>query len=310
MFEPKTLSVPELAERWKMTTRQVLEAAAQLRIHLLFDFDGLVIDDTGEKLMQYDLNNKREHARLTEFIESAEAKFKRRIAGLLSPWESLADDEAVELQIQVRSAQSKIQDLQDVFDVVTRERLKWRYRGPLMASPETVDELKRIGSARHPFRAYKPDGPFSLQVADGMPALDGPIVRLEAAGTKLKEWLEIADMVALMADVKAIEAAAKPQQLAPSANTEPDPITISSDVPTVDDKANTPWWQEKYDIMEMAKNKGASLKAKGSNPSNAAISKEIANHIANAERSKGSVFSAPNHDTIRGLLTGWRWKAE
>jgi len=77
---------------------------------------------------------------------------------------------------------------------------------------------------------------------------------------------------------------------------------------TVD--AGKPWWQTEYSIMEMAKNKGASIQASGRNPSNAQIAKEIAKHIANSERSKGSDRKPPNHDTIRGLLTGWSWKPE
>lgn len=71
-----------------------------------------------------------------------------------------------------------------------------------------------------------------------------------------------------------------------------------------------PWWQTKYDIFEMATNKGASLKANRESTSNTAIAKEIEKHINNIERSKATGKTSPRWDTIRGVLTGWRWKPD
>ena len=71
-----------------------------------------------------------------------------------------------------------------------------------------------------------------------------------------------------------------------------------------------PWWQTEYDIFLMATNKGASLKAKNKTPSARAIAKEIEKHINSNERSKGSEKKSPCWDTIRGVLTRWKWKPD
>ena len=222
MLESITLSVPELASRWNQTPRQILERAANMSLQLLFNFDGLVFDLNDDWLPDgRDLRQKSEHENLNAFVERAEAKFKRRVAGQLSQWESLDSEEAVTLRAKVTAAQQKIRDLEELFDDRTRARQSKQYRGHLMPPPATVDELLRLGFATHPIYAYRPGGPFTLNTVDGLPVLDGPIVRLEAGIAQWKERLEPADMVVSMADVKAIEAAAKPQQTAPATDTAP-----------------------------------------------------------------------------------------
>lgn len=72
-----------------------------MSLGLLFDFDGLVIDARGERLAQYDSDQKREHEKLTEFVYSAEDKFKRRIAGLLRQGETLTTPEGIELRKEI-----------------------------------------------------------------------------------------------------------------------------------------------------------------------------------------------------------------
>jgi hypothetical protein len=204
MFESITINIPELAERWSKTPRQILEHAAAMKLRLLFNFDGLVIDANGERLKQYDADQKREHEILSAFVKSAEDKFKRRIADLLSQRESLTNPEAVELRNEITTAQAKMKTIEESCDIMTRERLKYHYRGYLMASLETANDLLRQGFAKHPIRAY---------------SLDGQIVRLEPAIAQWKERLEPADMMVGMSDVKAIEAAAE-EQPAPAAKVE------------------------------------------------------------------------------------------
>lgn len=154
-------------------------------------------------------------------MRNAEAQFKRRVNGQLSQWESLGDDEAKSLRAQVTAKKQEIQALDELFDDRDRQRQKKHYRGPLRPMPGTVDELLRLGFAKHPIQAYRPEGPFMLHTVDGVLVLDGPIVRLESAGVQWKERLETADMVVRMADVKAIEAAAKSPQTAPATDTAP-----------------------------------------------------------------------------------------
>ena len=192
MFEEKTFNVPELATRWNKTPRQILEHAASMKLGLLFDFDGLVIDARGDRLVQYDAGQKREHENLTAFVYGAEDKFKRRIAGLLRQGETLTTPEAIDLRKEVMTAQAKIKTLEDVFDVVTRERIKYHYRGYLRATPETVNDLLRQGFAVHPNIAHR---------------LDGTIVRLDVGKAQWQERLEPTDMLVMLDEVKAIEAA-------------------------------------------------------------------------------------------------------
>ncbi len=229
MFEAKTLNVPELAARWGKSPRQILEHAASTALPLLFDFDGLVIDAMGERLAQFDADQQLEHEKLTAFVHAAESKFKRRIAGLLRVDETLTVPEGIALRKELTTAQAKIKELEELFDEVTRARQKYHFRGPLRATPATVDELQRLGCAEHPIRAYRPEGPFKLHTVDGVPVLDGPMVRLEEGAAKWKERLEPADMFVSMAHVKAIEAADKPKPKEPAHQpTKPSPAQVGA----------------------------------------------------------------------------------
>ena len=222
MLEPTTISVPNLAARWNQTPSDILEYAAELRLRLLFNFDGLAFDFNDDWLPGgKDARQRRELQSLTDFVKSAEAQFTRRVNGQLSQWESLDSDDAVSLRSKVTTKKQEIQALNDLFDDRDRQRQQKHYRGALTPMPETVDELLRLGFAKHPIQAYRPEGPFKLHTVDGVLFLDGPIVRLESAGVQWKERLEPADMVVSMADVKAIEAATKPHQTAPATDTAP-----------------------------------------------------------------------------------------
>lgn len=72
--------------------------------------------------------------------------------------------------------------------------------------------------------------------------------------------------------------------------------------------SDLPWWQEAHDIFDMAQNIGATLQSQHQKPSNTAIAKRIEARINDIERGKGRERKAPNWDTIRGLLTGWKWR--
>jgi hypothetical protein len=196
MLEPLTLSIPEIAARWKQTSRQILERAASMKLSLLFNFDGLAIDDKGARLTQFDLDQQREHERLTMFVKLSEAKFQANLQEFRNTGiSSLTDTESTELRKEVTDALIKMKIIEMLSDEVTMERHIYHYRGYLIASPETVNDLLRQGFTNHPIRAF---------------SLDGRMVRLEPAIAKWKERLMPDDMLAYMADVKAIEAAALP----------------------------------------------------------------------------------------------------
>jgi hypothetical protein len=230
MLEPITISVPNLAARWNQTPADILTHATELRLQLLFNFDGLAFDLAEDWLRGgQDTIQRRERQSLTDFVERVEAKFKRRRNGQLSEWESLDHDEAVALRAEVTTAERQIKALKELLEERDRKRQKQHYRGALMAAPATVQELLRLGFTKHPHLAFRPEGLFCLREIDGVRVLDGPSVWLESAGSKWKECLEPADMVVSMAAVKAIEAAAKPQQTAPATDTAtPAPVVAES----------------------------------------------------------------------------------
>ncbi len=73
------------------------------------------------------------------------------------------------------------------------------------------------------------------------------------------------------------------------------------------------WWQTEFDIQDMAQNFGAKLHDKRDPkklPSNTSIAKDIAGRIRDEERRKGGSREAPHWDTVRGALTGWRFKPD
>lgn len=77
-----------------------------------------------------------------------------------------------------------------------------------------------------------------------------------------------------------------------------------------------PWWQVEYSIHEMAQNIGSKFheeNQKKTEPEpNAAsvhrISEEIEIRINQAERRSGRGRQSPKSDTIRGALTGWKFR--
>jgi hypothetical protein len=71
---------------------------------------------------------------------------------------------------------------------------------------------------------------------------------------------------------------------------------------------NLPWWQTSHDIHEMWQNIGATFHSQSKRTSNSAIAIEIEKRINGIEKSKGRDRVAPDHDTIRGLFTGRKWK--
>lgn len=71
-----------------------------------------------------------------------------------------------------------------------------------------------------------------------------------------------------------------------------------------------PWWKTEHNIFELAQNIGATLSANGKTTSNSKISKEIAGRIGAIERQKGTDRRVPSPDTVRGTLTGWKFKPD
>lgn len=112
-------------------------------------------------------------------------------------------------------------------------------------------------------------------------------------------------------DPQLIEGFQPPELVPDTAKTVPAVVTVQADTvaaPTIAD--SLPWWQKSYDILEMAQNIGATLQSQNKRPSNTAIAGAIAQRIADIERGKGRTPPPLAGDTVRGVLTGWRFKPD
>ena len=84
-------------------------------------------------------------------------------------------------------------------------------------------------------------------------------------------------------------------------------LPVDTDTTTADGKA-PPWWRTEHDIMDMAQTIGAKMESQHKSTSNSEIAKEIAARIRDIESHKHSDRRTPDSDTVRGVLTGWRYK--
>ncbi|MNF80534.1 hypothetical protein D3C84_627800 [compost metagenome] len=205
MIEPEFLSVPELAERWKQTPRQIIDHAVSLRLALYFLFDGLAFDfdnywysSTGAP------RERREFAHLTEWIESSEASLKRNAMGLTGKFDSMGEEDVMQLRTMINHKRKRLEELRRILDEREAKIKQFHYRGHLRVGPETLTNIARNGETPHPSQAYHPDFPVSLRKSDQCMVLDGQIMRLESYGD-WKPKLVADDLLASMREIKTLE---------------------------------------------------------------------------------------------------------
>ncbi len=105
MFEPLTLRMPELAERWKMTPVQALEFADVNGLPIYFNFSGLAFFDSNEWCRTHgDQDIRRELKTLSEGIASGESWLARRSRGETGKYDFLTDQEAQELRQSIEAS--------------------------------------------------------------------------------------------------------------------------------------------------------------------------------------------------------------
>lgn len=92
--------------------------------------------------------------------------------------------------------------------------------------------------------------------------------------------------------------------------TMPAPVVTETASDSDEVKSGLQWWQESYNIPELWQNIGARLYSQKKSPSNTAIAKEIEKRINEIQKNKGLDRVSPNWDTIRGKLSGCRWKTD
>jgi hypothetical protein len=215
MFEPLTLTLAELAVRWNLTPRQVLQHAQQPGVPLYFAFEGLVFDN-GEHWLRDsgDWLETGERDALVKSVESGEAWLRRRRDGRLTEWDQLSEEEAQELRTEIEENKIKIRDLNELLAGRDAERNRRHFRGFLRVGPSTLWDIESLGSAPFPHKAFHPSSPVKVvrlpdgPRGDGGLVWDGRIVALEPLYESDPHWkkrLTADDLVAITNEVKAIE---------------------------------------------------------------------------------------------------------
>lgn len=214
MLEPITLTVGELAARWRQTPRQVLQFALHHCFPMYFYFDGLVFDAADEWHRTNGAwleNQKREQ--LEKSIAAGEAQLRRHLqyvgGGLtLSEWEQPMNSEDVQAcRQQVTREQAELKRLREVLDLRDAERLTYAHNGLVRAAPGTLQAVLERGGEPFPRWGFHPDKPVHLVTRGGNHLhMDGHLWALEDARYP-KERITADDLQARIEDVKAAEAA-------------------------------------------------------------------------------------------------------
>ncbi|MYM37202.1 hypothetical protein GTP44_26290 [Duganella sp. FT50W] len=207
-IDPLTLTLAELAARWKRSPQDVL--ASPLAPPMYFYFDGLVFDfndkwhrANGDASVVRTLEQHKTRLGTLEIDLQRQAMHKRGLLKL-TQWEEALSD--AELQSQQAEADRLTEDIAHL-TAQLKQRAEQRQRrvrnGLLRAAPRTLNEIAQHGQTRFPPFAYMPPTPAGETSA----IAEGAVVALED-GFPLKEALTTADLVVAMQDVRAAEASA------------------------------------------------------------------------------------------------------
>ena len=209
MIEPSYLSVPELADRWNQTTRQILEHALALRLPVLFPFDGLAFDQADRWLMGHGAHDEqRELEQKREWIASSERHIKRNAAGLTGEFDRMERDDVITLRRQITEAEKRIAVLADLLETRDRDRRKHEFRGYMRALPDTLWTIQQNGEIIFPWKAMHPLSTVRLIELDGKTVWEGRLMTLEAGiYGRQQPKLTTADLLVPMVAIKAIESA-------------------------------------------------------------------------------------------------------
>lgn len=151
MFEPLTLRMPELAERWKMTPVQALEFADVNGLPIYFNFSGLAFFDSNEWCRTHgDQDIRRELKTLSEGIASGESWLARRSRGETGEYDFLTDQEAQELRQSIEASKRSCKAINELLEQREIDRKKYRYSGPMGAGQKTLFEVRQSGKSGWP----------------------------------------------------------------------------------------------------------------------------------------------------------------
>ena len=270
MFESPTLSVSELAERWKKTPRQILDYAQALGVPLYFMFDGLAFDLSDRWHRENgDVDQRGELDLLRKGIARNESWIRRSVRGENGEWEQqLTTEEIQALRIEIEADKKNCEQIEELLEQRETGRKKMHHRGLMRAAPKTLFDIAQYGEARYTPKAFYPGTPVRVVniPEQAMPIVDGRLMSLEPF--EALPPLTIDSLCAVTAEVKAIEAYLKAKQTAPEPQPAP-PAPVVAESAQGDEA-----WKER--AREKAGEIIKRQKAIDAYPSQEAIADEIA----------------------------------
>lgn len=207
MIEPTIISVPDLAERWEQSPHQILDHAMQLKLPILFLFDGLAIEIDNRWLLGHGaFDEEKEFDRTKELVKDWKARIALNTQGAPDEFERLSRDDLRKLRLSIEEKQERIEELDILLRDRERQRLDKEYRGYIRALPETLHQLSSASDVSFPSLGVDPACPIKLAKFEGRMVWDGRILRLEPGTARWKPTLSRDDLVVPMDVVKQLEA--------------------------------------------------------------------------------------------------------
>jgi hypothetical protein len=207
MIESTFLSIPELAERWKASARQILEHGINRTLPVLFAFEGLAFDQADRWLMSHGAHDEiSELEAKTKWVASSEAHLRRNAAGKVDEFSRLDQHDVVSLRQSINQAQDRIQELGESLSRRDRARLDCQFMGYMRAPPRVLWDLQQQEETAFPRLAFHPQSDIQLANVDGKIVWEGRMMTLEpGVGGAWRDRLRVSDLLIPMAAIKMIE---------------------------------------------------------------------------------------------------------
>jgi len=193
MIQPDFLNIAELASRWKVSERQIIEHGLHQRLPLMFLFSGLAFTPGQLFLAGHGAaTEQQEEERLRTWIANSEAHIRRNAAGLCDIYSSLDKDGVRRLRESITEAEGKLARLTEILEDREILRRKCEQFGYLRLPPRMIADLQQDGEIPFPYRAF---------------AKDGQLMWLEPGNSgKWKGRLRLDEVLIPIGAIKAIEA--------------------------------------------------------------------------------------------------------
>ena len=205
---PLTLTLAELAERWKLSPQQVLQASPPLPMY--FYFDGLVFEfgdkwhrANGDAAVLQDLDSAQSRLSTLEIDLQRQTLHKLGLLKLTQWEEALSDDALRQQQAEAARLRAEVERMKKQLKQRTEQRQRQVRNGLLRLAPRILHDLAVRGQAPFPQFAYLPQPPEGA-AAETINIAAGALVALED-GFPRKDFLSSAELVVTLPDVQAHE---------------------------------------------------------------------------------------------------------